>query len=297
MAALMERAYWVSLLLAVPTAGLLVRLFIFQHDCGHGSFFKSRIANSLLGRFLSVFTMTPYDHWKRSHAMHHATSGNLDKRGSGDVPTITVGEYLALSPLKRLGYRLFRNPIIMILFGAPINFIVLQRLPLGRAFSERNSRDSIIGLDLLLLAAFGAPMFFLGIVPVLSLYLPVMIIASWIGGWLFYIQHQFEETYWRREAEWNFHESAVAGSSYFDLPRVLQWFTGNIGLHHFHHLCSRIPNHRLQECVDAYPELHVMAKRITLLESLKCWRLSLWDEESRRLIGISDLERGQQAAS
>ncbi|MCA8896806.1 MAG: fatty acid desaturase [Parvularculaceae bacterium] len=293
MAAVMEKMYWLSLLLAMPTAGLLVRIFIFQHDCGHGSFFKSRVANDLLGRFLSIFTLTPYDHWKRSHAMHHATSGNLDKRGVGDVPTITVNEYLALSPLNRLGYRLFRNPVVMILIGAPVNFIVLQRLPLGKAFRERSCRQSILGLNLMLLIVFGTPMILWGVAPVLSIYLPVMIIAAWVGGWLFYIQHQFEDTYWNRESDWSFHDAAVSGSSYFELPRILQWFTGNIGLHHIHHLCSRIPNHRLQECVDANPELRVMAKRITLLESLKCWRLSLWDEEKGLLVGFSDVRRRQ----
>jgi len=235
MAAVMEKMYWLSLLLAIPTAGLLVRLFIFQHDCGHGSFFRTRVSNDLLGRFLSIFTLTPYDYWKRSHAMHHATSGNLDKRGAGDVPTITVNEYLALSPINRLGYRLFRNPIVMILIGAPVNFIVLQRLPLSRAFRDPGSLRSIMGLNLMLLVVFGSAMAFWGVAPVLAVYLPVITIGACIGGWLFYIQHQFEGVYWERHDQRDPLRVALEGSSYYKLPKVLQWFTGNIGLPHSPH--------------------------------------------------------------
>lgn len=281
--------YWLTLLLAIPTAGLLVRLFIVQHDCGHGAFFRSRQANEILGRFISVFTLTPYDHWKRSHAMHHATSGNLDRRGDGDVPTMTVKEYQALSPLGRLGYRLFRSPLIMIIIGAPVNFIILQRLPLGRALRDRESLRSILGLNLALVIAFGPAMALLGVATVLAVYLPMMILAAWVGGWLFYVQHQFEDTYWTRDGDWDFYRAAMAGSSYFELPRVLQWFTGNIGLHHIHHMCSRIPNYRLQDCINAFPELRDAAKRIGIRDSMKCWRYALWDEEKNLLVGFADL--------
>jgi omega-6 fatty acid desaturase (delta-12 desaturase) len=282
--------YWLTLLLAIPTAGLLVRLFIIQHDCGHGSFFRSRAANDFVGRALSVLTLTPYDSWKRGHAAHHASTGNLDRRGRGDVETLTVAEYQALGPLKKLAYRLYRNPLVMVLLGAPINFILLQRLPLGHELRNRQSRRSILLLDLTLLVAFGLPCTLFGVLPVFGAYLPVMIIASWVGNWLFYVQHQFEEAHWERDGDWNFHVAAVGGSSYFKLPPILQWFSGNIGLHHVHHLCSRVPNYRLQACLDAAPELHEIAKLITLRESLRCWRLTLWDERRRLLVGFRDLE-------
>jgi omega-6 fatty acid desaturase (delta-12 desaturase) len=290
MAAESHRHYWLTLLLAVPAAGLLVRLFIIQHDCGHGSFFKSRAANDFVGRALSILTLTPYDSWKRGHAAHHASTGNLDRRGRGDVETLTVAEYQASRRLRKHAYRLYRNPLVMVLLGAPANFILLQRLPLGRALRSRHSRRSILSLNLMLLVVFGVPCTLFGPFPILGAYLPVMIIASWAGNWLFYVQHQFEETHWERNSEWDFHIAAVGGSSYFKLPPLLQWFSGNIGLHHVHHLCSRVPNYRLQACLDAAPELHEVAKVITLRESLGCWRLALWDERRRLMVGFRDLD-------
>lgn len=282
--------YWLTLLLAIPTAGLLVRLFIIQHDCGHGSYFRSRAANDFVGRALCVLTLTPYASWKQGHAAHHASNGNLDRRGRGDVEMLTVAEYQALSPLKRLGYRLYRNPFVMVLLGAPINFILLQRLPTGAAFRDRAASRSIMLLNLSLVVVFGLPMLMIGVVPVLATYLPVMIMASWIGNWLFYVQHQFEGTYWESDGDWNFHTAALQGGSYFKLPPVLQWFSGNIGLHHVHHLCSRVPNYRLQACLDSAPALDVIARRITLRESLGCWRLALWDEQRRLLVQFRDLK-------
>lgn len=291
MAAASRGSFWLTLLLAVPTAGLLVRLFIIQHDCGHGSYFKSRAANDFLGRVLGVLTLTPYGSWKQSHAAHHASTGNLGRRGLGDIETLTVAEYRALTPLRRLGYRLYRNPFVMVVLGAPVNFILLQRLPLGQAFHDRDTCRSILALNLVLVVAFGLPMAVFGVVPVLAVYLPVMIIASWIGTWLFYVQHQFEGAYWERDGSWSFHDAALRGSSYFQLPRLLQWFSGNIGLHHVHHLCSRVPNYRLQACLDSAPELHAIARRINLRESLRCWRLALWDEQNRLLVRFGDLRR------
>ncbi len=288
--AAVQHIYWLSLLLAPPTAGLLVRLFIFQHDCGHGSYFTSRTANDGLGRFISILTFTPYDQWKKSHAYHHAASGDLDRRGQGDVAVMTSREYQAASRLRRLGYRLYRNPIIMIALGAPVNFLLLQRLPLGRAFRDRQSRRSIMGLNLALLITFALSMAMIGVWPVLVAYLPMLIIAAWIGGWLFYIQHQFEGTYWEHSDSWNFHQAAIESSSYFVLPPLLRWFTGNIGLHHVHHLCSKIPNYRLQACLDAFPELRNAARRITLRDSVKCWRLALWDEDRSRLISFREFK-------
>jgi acyl-lipid omega-6 desaturase (Delta-12 desaturase) len=282
--------YWLTLLLAIPAAGLLVRLFIIQHDCGHSSLFRSRAANDFVGRALSVLTLTPYYSWKRDHAAHHASTGNLDRRGRGDVQTLTVAEYQASSPLKKLAYRLFRNPLVMVMLGAPINFILLQRFPKGHEWLNHQSRRSILSLNLALLVAFGVPCALLGARPVFGTYLPVIIMASWVGNWLFYVQHQFEDAHWERDGDWSFHEAAVVGSSYFKLPRILQWFSGNVGLHHVHHLCSRVPNYRLQACLDAAPELDGMSKVITLRESLGCWRLALWDEQRGRLVGFRDFE-------
>ena len=205
MVAAVEKAYWLTLLLAVPTAGLLVRLFIMQHDCGHGSFFKKRAANDLLGRALSVLTLTPYGLWKRGHAIHHATNGNLDQRGRGDVDVLTVREFEALSILGKVAYRLYRNPLVMVLLGAPTHFILLQRLPLGRKFRDRDARRSILSLNFTLVAVFGLPMATVGAMPVLMAYLPVIVLASWIGNWLFFVQHQFEDTYWEHDGDWNLH--------------------------------------------------------------------------------------------
>ena len=292
MAAVSHGRYWLTLLLAVPAAGLLVRLFIIQHDCGHGSFFKSRAANDFVGRALSVLTLTPYGSWSKGHAAHHASTGNLDRRGRGDVETWTVAEYEAATPQKKLLYRLYRNPLVMVGLGAPINFIVLQRLPLGHEFRDPNSRHSILSLDLALLTAFGLACTTFGVLPVLGTYLPVIILASWVGNWLFYVQHQFDATHWERDGDWNFHVAALSGSSYFKLPPILQWFSGNIGLHHVHHLCSRVPNYRLQACLDAAPELQQVAKIVTLRESLGCWRLALWDERRSMLVSLRDLKPG-----
>jgi omega-6 fatty acid desaturase (delta-12 desaturase) len=282
--------YWLTLLLAAPAAGLLVRLFIIQHDCGHGSFFKSRAANDLLGRLLSVPTLTPYGSWSQGHAAHHASTGNLDRRGRGDVSTWTVAEYLASGPFKRMFYRLYRSPFVMVGLGAPINFILLQRLPVGHGFHDPDSRRSILALDLALLVVFGLACAAFGVFTVVATYLPVMIIASWIGNWLFYVQHQFDRTHWERDDDWSFPVAALSGSSYFKLPAILQWFSGNIGLHHVHHLCSRIPNYRLQACLDAAPELDRVTEVITLRQSLGCWRLALWDERLRLLVGFRDLK-------
>ena len=289
MGAMSQSRFWVTLLLAVPAGGLLVRLFIIQHDCGHGSFFKTRAANDLLGRALSMLTLTPYGSWSQGHAAHHASTGNLDRRGRGDVETWTVDEYLSSRPLKRLFYRLYRNPFLMVGLGAPINFIVLQRLPLH---ANADSRRSILALDLALAVVFGVSCATFGVVRVLGIYLPVIVIAAWIGNWLFYVQHQFDRTEWARDGEWDFHVASLSGSSYFKLPPILRWFSGNIGLHHVHHLCSRVPNYHLQACVEAAPELDGVTQVVTLRESVACWRLALWDERRRVLLAFRDLQSG-----
>lgn len=288
MLASLEVSYWLTLLLALPAAGFLVRLFIIQHDCGHGAFFRSRAANNALGSLLGVLTLTPYAYWRRTHAIHHATSGNLDHRGSGDVTTLTVEEYRALSRWARLRYRVYRQPLIMFVVGPVYEFILRLRLPLGTPWSWRREWASVLWTNLALAAVVAAMWATIGIRAFLAIQLPISLIAGIAGVWLFYIQHQFADTYWERDDAWDFHAAGLEGSSYYDLPGILHWFTGNIGVHHVHHLSSRIPNYRLRECLRENPELQ-QVRRLTLLGSLKCARLNLWDEERRRLIGFRHL--------
>ena len=273
-----------AVLLLVPlAAALLVRLFIVQHDCGHGSFFAAEWANGLLGRTLSVLTLTPYTFWRRDHAMHHATTGNLDRRGTGDVTTLTLQEYNALSPMRRLAYRLYRHPLIM--FGVGPVWLILIRLRLPSGDPRRQWRDwvSILGTDAVFVAKVTTLILLFGPWPVLLGWLPVVLGAAAIGIWLFYVQHQFEEAYWEPKQTWDFHSAAIQGSSFYDLPRVLHWLTGNIGFHHIHHFASRIPNYRLRECHEASP-IFQEAPRLTLRESLRCTRLALWDPDQRKLV-------------
>jgi omega-6 fatty acid desaturase (delta-12 desaturase) len=284
----LDISYWLTLLLAVPAAGLLVRFFIIQHDCGHGSFFKSRAANDLVGRAASVLTLTPYGYWRRTHGMHHATSGNLDRRGVGDIDTLTVKEYLALSTRRRFAYRLYRNPAILFSVGAFYFFFLKHRVPFGLPLPWREAWRSIVATNILIAAAAAAAAAAVGFGPFLLVQGPTMMLAATFGTWLFYIQHQFEGAYWQTDERWSFYDAATKGSSYYALPKVLQWFTGNIGLHHIHHLCSKIPNYRLQECLDHIPELK-HAARISLIGSFKCARLALWDEHRGKLVGFRQL--------
>ena len=275
--------YWLSLLLALPTAGMVLRLFIIQHDCGHGSFYSSDKANDWVGRCLSLFTITPYAYWRRLHALHHASSSNLDKRGYGDIDTLTVAEYQALPYLKRLGYRVYRNPFFLMFVGGPVHFAILQRLPLAFKKPSLQMWVSVMGLNLAMVLFYGALIWFIGWQSFFALAVPVMMLASCIGVWLFYIQHQFEDTVWEKEEHWDRKMSALYGSSYYALPKLLQWFTGNIGIHHVHHLCSAIPNYRLQECLDGAPELKEI-NYLTLRDSLAYATLALWDEELKKLV-------------
>jgi len=281
--------YWITLLLAVPAAGFLVRLFIIQHDCGHGSLFRSRLANDLTGRILGIFTLTPYDYWRRTHAAHHATSGNLDRRGVGDINTLTVREYLALSRWRRLVYRLYRHPLVLFGIGPIYLFILKHRLPLDMPLRSGVWRN-LFATNAGIAALTAALAVLVGPLALLKLHLPIVLLAASAGIWLFHVQHQFEDSYWQRDPTWSFHQAALQGSSYYQLPRLLQWFTASIGLHHIHHLCSRIPNYRLQECLDENPELHEV-RRLTLLQSLRCARLSLWSEEAGRMIRFRDLRQ------
>ncbi|MGH6948820.1 MAG: fatty acid desaturase, partial [Kiloniellales bacterium] len=263
-----------------------------QHDCGHGSFFKSRALNDLVGRAIGVLTLTPYDHWRQAHAIHHATSGNLSRRGVGDVELLTVREYLSLSPWRRLVYRLYRHPLVLFGLGPVYMFVVKHRFPLPSLPKRRRAIVSVLGTNLAIAAVMTLGMLLFGVTDVLLVQAPITILAASIGVWLFYVQHQFDRTYWERDGAWSFEEAALQGSSFYDLPGVLRWFTADIGLHHIHHLCSRIPNYRLRECIAEHPALRAFS-RLTLWQSLKCLRLTLWDEGEKRLVGFGHLRRRQ----
>jgi omega-6 fatty acid desaturase (delta-12 desaturase) len=279
--------WWASLLVAIPASGFMVRLFMIQHDCSHGSFFPRRWANDWVGRVLGVITMTPYDFWRRTHAAHHATSGNLDRRGLGDVDVLTVDEYFALSRWGRLRYRLYRNPIVLFGLGPGYLFLLRQRLPFGliRAgwrpwISTQATNAAIVVVATILISLIGVDAFFL-------VHLPIILLAATAGVWLFYVQHQFESTFWSGNPDWDVHQAALHGSSYYDLPTPLRWITANIGIHHVHHLCSRIPYYRLPHVLRDHPELRAVG-RITLLQSFRCVRLVLWDEAQCRLVSFRD---------
>jgi omega-6 fatty acid desaturase (delta-12 desaturase) len=279
--------YWLSLLIAVPAAGFLVRLFMIQHDCGHGSFFRSKLVNDWVGRTIGVLTMTPYDYWRRTHALHHATSGNLERRGFGDIDTLTVAEYQALSFLGRLRYRAYRHPAVMFGIGPAYLFLLGQRLPVGLMRGGWAPWISTMATNAAIAVAAATLIWLVGFGPFLLVQLPIIVIAASIGVWLFYVQHQFEDTHWEHDGRWNLHEAALHGSSHYDLPPVLRWFTANIGMHHVHHLCSRIPYYRLPTVMRDFPELRGIG-RLTLLDSLRCVRLVLWDETERRLVSFRE---------
>ena len=280
--------YWLCLLLAIPAAGFLVRLFMIQHDCGHGAFFRQRSVNDWLGRVLGVLTLTPYDFWRRTHALHHASSGNLEQRGIGDLNTLTVAEYLALSRWGRLGYQLYRHPLIMFGLGPGYLFILQFRLPIGLMRGGWSPWVSTMATNGAIAIVVGMMMWLVGVGPFLLIHLPILLIGASIGVWLFYVQHQFEETFWIHNQDWDLHEAALHGSSYYDLPVILRWFTANIGVHHVHHLCSKIPYYRLPRILKDHPELGRI-NRLTLMESIRCVKLVLWDESQRRLISFREM--------
>ncbi|MBC7102196.1 MAG: fatty acid desaturase [Parvibaculum sp.] len=281
----LQVGYWLTLLLAIPLAGCALRFFIIQHDCGHGSFFASKRANDITGRLVSVLTITPYAYWRRLHALHHASSGNLDRRGYGDINTLTTDEYRALSPVRRLAYRIYRHPVFLLAIGGPVHFLLLQRLPLTLRRPAWEMWSSVMAHNLAILAFYGTLLILLGWLNFAVMVVPVLVAAAAMGVWLFYVQHQFETTSWDKSEDWDRNSGALNGSSYYVLPRVLGWFTGNIGLHHIHHLCSHIPNYRLQECLDAMPEVKTI-NRLTIMESLKTASLALWDPQSRKLVSF-----------
>lgn len=281
--AAIDAGYWIGLLLVVPAAGFLVRLFLIQHDCGHGSFFSHRLANDWVGRILGVLTLTPYDYWRHSHALHHAASGNLDHRGIGDIDTLTVSEFQARTPWRQRLYRLYRHPAVMFGIGPAYLFLLRHRLPMGLMRNGWRPWLSATATNAAIALLVGVAIWLIGLMPFLLVHLPITFLAAAIGVWLFYVQHQFEETFWEHDGDWSFHEAALHGSSHYDLPPILRWFTANIGVHHVHHLSSRIPFYRLPEVLRDRPELHQVG-RLTLLESLRSVRLVLWDEKKRRLV-------------
>lgn len=286
--------YWVTLALAVVASGFLVRIFIIQHDCGHGSFLPSKRASEIIGSICGLLTLTPFYQWRHDHALHHASTGDLDRRGHGDIHTLTVAEYLQLSPWQRLRYRIFRHPLAMLLVGPIYTFIISQRFVLPddgprerRSVYMTNAAIVVVGVGMSA---------WLGVWAFLSIFLPVILVAGAVAIWLFYCQHQFEDTYWANHDDWNFETAALEGSSYFQLPRVLQWFTGNIGFHHVHHLSPRIPNYHLEACHNAHPRLQQVTI-ITIRSSLSSFALKLWDEERAQLVGMKEIHAMEQDAA
>jgi len=282
-------AHWALGLPFSLAAGLLtVRLFVIQHDCGHRSFFRSPVACDWTGRTLSLFTMTPYGYWRRDHDKHHATSGNLDRRGTGDLDTLTVREYAGLGRRARLAYRLYRHPAVLFGIGPAWQFLLRYRIPLGLGRAQRGRMvRSVVLHDAVLAVFFCAQAWLLGATSVAAVWLPSLLIAATVGVWLFYVQHQFEGTYWERHANWSFVDASLRGCSYYRLPRWMHWLTGNIGYHHIHHLSSRIPNYRLAQAFAEVPDLR-NAPSVGLAESFRCARLALWCEERRRLVSFRD---------
>jgi omega-6 fatty acid desaturase (delta-12 desaturase) len=283
---------WLTLALAIPAAGFVVRVFIIQHDCGHGSFFRSRRANEALGWLCSVITFTPFANWRRQHANHHAVWNNLDRRSGGaDIYStcLTVTEYGALSPMRRRLYRAVRHPLVALILIPPLVFIVLYRLPFDTPLTWRRERLSVYATDLALAAILATLMALFGVWTVLLVQLPIMAIASIVGVWLFAVQHKFDDALWSRQEDWTTTTAALQGSSYLRLPRVLQWFTGNIGFHHLHHLAPRMPNYRLSDCHRACPEISGQARPLSLWEALRAPGYALWDEARGRMVRFAEV--------
>jgi omega-6 fatty acid desaturase (delta-12 desaturase) len=289
-------SWWITMPLAILAGGFLVRVFIIFHDCGHGSFFKSRKANDVWGILTGVLTFTPYHHWRREHAAHHATSSDLDRRGTGDIPTLTVQEYLDSPRWKRVAYRLVRNPAVLFVLAPLFLLLVKHRFP--KADASRQERYAVYGTSLVVLAMASALTWMFGLKAYLLIQLTVLLVSGSAGFWLFYVQHQFEGAYWERGDDWDYTTAALQGSSFYKLPRVLQWFSGNIGFHHLHHLSPRIPNYHLERCHEA-DTVFQSVPPVTLFASLRALSFRLWDEQRRRLVGYGHLRilRRQQRQS
>tara|TARA_R110000787_G_scaffold5442_11_gene19932 strand:+ start:9261 stop:10397 length:1137 start_codon:yes stop_codon:yes gene_type:complete len=285
------KAGYVFALALTPLAGLLLlRLFVIQHDCGHGSFLPSRSGNDWVGRALGVLTFTPYDCWRRSHALHHAATGNLAARGAGDVDTLTVREFYEQSSMQRFLYRLYRHPLVLLGLGPAYLFLLRHRLPIGLMKEGWAYWISAMATNVVTALILAPLIYLFGFAVTAMVFFPVLLVAASVGVWLFYVQHQFEDAHWDEGKDWSFHDAALHGSSHLDLPLVLRWFTANIGIHHVHHLASRIPFYRLPEVLEAYPGLRNM-NRFTVFQTLKPLRLALWDESQRRLVSFREASR------
>ena len=289
-------SWWLTLPLAILAGAFLVRVFIIFHDCGHGSYFKSTRANDALGFLAGLLTFTPYYHWRWEHSIHHASAGDLDKRGTGDVWTMTVQEYLESSRWKRFAYRLARNPVVLFVIAPLFLFLIQQRFASARA--NPRERASVHWMNLAIFGMAAALIWIFGFMPYLIIQLTVMALAGGAGVWMFYVQHQFEDVYWERSESWDYTAAALQGSSFYKLPKIFQWFSGNIGFHHIHHLSSRIPNYHLERCHRSHPMFQEV-KPITLFSSLKSFSLRLFDEKRRKLVGYRDIRhlRRQQRHS
>jgi len=289
---LLRTSYLLVLPLAIPAAGFLVRTFIVFHDCAHGSFVRSKRANATIGAVLGVLLYSPFAWWRHKHAVHHATTGDLDRRGVGDVQTLTIEEYRARSVWGRLGYRLFRNPFVMFVLG-PL-WVVLVGPRIVTPGMHRRLRRSVLGTDLALTVMIGSLCWLFGWKQFLIVQGPPLLLMGAVGIWLFYVQHQFEDAYWQTSETWNFDDAAIEGSSHLKLPRILRFFTGNIGLHHVHHLSARIPNYNLQAAHEAGGLENVPT--LTLLDGFRAVRLKLWDQDQRRLVTFREAGRKQAHA-
>lgn len=290
MIAATDDAVWLTLILSVPTAAFVVRLFIIQHDCGHRSFFRSPRINDLLGTLIGFITLAPHEYWRRAHNTHHATCGHLAKRGIGDVNVLTVAEYQALSRWRRLAYRLYRHPLILLGVGPIYLFVIKYRLPLDLIRRQPRLLISVIGTNLVIAGIVTGLGLGFGFIDLLLVQAPIVLLSSVAGVWLFYVQHQFEHTYWRKDPDWDIHEAAVMSSSLYALPQPLRWLSANIGIHHLHHLSSRILSYRLAACLADIPALQTL-NRIGLRDSLACLRFALWDENAQRMISFRRLRQ------
>ena len=286
----LEVSYVLTLALAVISAGFMARIFIIQHDCGHGSFFRSQKTSDIVGMIASVLTLTPYHYWRKSHAIHHAGAGKLDKRGIGDIYTMTVDEFLGKTRWGKFKYRLYRNPIVLFVFVPTFLFAVLYRFPISRMNALRRVEISVYLTNLAIAAAATGLILLVGWKTFLAIQIPITIATSSLGMWLFYVQHQFEDTYWSDNNEWDFGMAALHGSSFYRLPKILQWFTGNIGFHHVHHLSPKIPNYLLEKFHEEVPVVQ-KASVLTVRTSLRSLPLTLWDPRQKKLISFSQLKR------
>ncbi|MGM8215952.1 fatty acid desaturase [Bacillaceae bacterium W0354] len=278
---------WLSLGISIIAAGFVVRIFIIFHDCCHGSFFKNRKLNHVIGNLTGIITMFPYDKWRREHSIHHATSSNLDKRGTGDVWIMTVDEYVNASKLERLQYRLYRNPFVMFVLGPLYIFLITNRI--NRKDARRKERFNTHLHTLAIVAANGLLIYFIGWTSYLMVQLPIMFVSGSLGIWLFYVQHQFEDSYFEDESDWDYVKAAIDGSSYYKLPKVLQWITGNIGYHHVHHLNPKVPNYHLEQVHESTPPLQE-ATTITVGSSLKSIRFRLYDEKNKTFVSFKEVK-------